>query len=552
MRSQIELGNLWLESNQQDRAISAYQRALQNSCQSSQTYHELGDAFYKVRQWNEAETAYKQAISLDDSFFWSHQSLGDVLVQQERWNEAELAYQQAIALDDSFFWSHQNLANAFSQQKRWKDAELAYRRSLELQPDLLESYEKLATAIAEQERWNEAIPIFIQGIVKRLQTSNEGDRKDCDRLIQCQTELEEGVATWETYQTLLNILKEKQKWDVAAIVFWQAIVEYSTRSWWEWHYERLWNLTEKQKKLNKFEVIFRKNIESDPNPLDNYLNLAEVLTRQGKLDEAIACHQQCSQQELLRRYPELPPETSFRPSYPDFTIIGCQKGGTTSLYYYLNEHPNLFLSLDKEIHFWSFNYKKGVQWYLAHFPAVPCDKPLVMGEASPTYLEFSTAPERMYREFPNMKLIVLLRNPVDRAISHYYHWVRLNKETRPLEVALTEQLDNALTVEKPAQIRNHYIARGLYLNFLKKWMQIYPIEQFLVLASEAFNADPNTIVQTTHQFLGVPQYPLKTYKKYNSSTYRSNHTEIRQKLAEFYRPHNQKLESFLGTTFNWS
>ncbi|WP_287276577.1 MULTISPECIES: sulfotransferase domain-containing protein [unclassified Okeania] len=124
---------------------------------------------------------------------------------------------------------------------------------------------------------------------------------------------------------------------------------------------------------------------------------------------------------------------------PSFIIIGAQKRGTTSLYNYMIEHPQILPASKKELHFFNWvskpgNRKKpeGVDWYLSQFPTIPDGKNLITGEATPDYLVDPHTPQRMFNLVPDVKLIVLLRNPIDRAVSHYHHNRGISKKREPL------------------------------------------------------------------------------------------------------------------------
>src|SRR5579885_2674785 len=126
---------------------------------------------------------------------------------------------------------------------------------------------------------------------------------------------------------------------------------------------------------------------------------------------------------------------------PDFIIIGTQRGGTTSLYAYLGQHPQIAPAVIKEVHFFDNNYERGVGWYRTQFPFL-IEKSIaknigqqnfITGEASPYYLFHPHVPERAAKVVPGAKLIVLLRNPIDRAYSHYYHEVELGHEKLSFE-----------------------------------------------------------------------------------------------------------------------
>ncbi|HEU5227212.1 MAG TPA: sulfotransferase domain-containing protein [Ktedonobacteraceae bacterium] len=259
---------------------------------------------------------------------------------------------------------------------------------------------------------------------------------------------------------------------------------------------------------------------------------------------------------------------------PDFIIIGAQRGGTTSLYAYLSQHPQIAPAVMKEVHFFDNNFQKGVSWYRAQFPSI-VEKYLatnvgkqdfITGEASPYYLFHPHVPQRVAKLVPYVRLIVLLRNPVDRAYSHYYHEVELGRETLSFEEALAQE--EARTHEESARIAaekhyrsyNHqnytYLARGIYANQLERWLSLFPREQLLVIKSEDFYADPDSIFQQTQAFLNVrpmEHKPPQWYKQYNNSTYKQAKMEphLRKRLVAYFEPHNDRLYKLLKRDFGW-
>ena len=115
---------------------------------------------------------------------------------------------------------------------------------------------------------------------------------------------------------------------------------------------------------------------------------------------------------------------------PGFLIIGAQKSGTTTLFAMLGTHPQLTRPTDKEVHYFSLHYERGEAWYRRHF------KGEIAFEASPYYIFHPAAPERIRATIPNAKLIAILRDPVQRSISHYFHSVLKGHETLPMLEAL--------------------------------------------------------------------------------------------------------------------
>lgn len=268
---------------------------------------------------------------------------------------------------------------------------------------------------------------------------------------------------------------------------------------------------------------------------------------------------------------------------PEFIIIGAQKCGTTSLYYYLVEHSNIASAWRKELRFFDNNFKKGLAWYHGQFPfsirrsyaQIIHKQDLITGEASPDYFFHTHAPKRVRSILPQVKLIVLLRNPADRAYSHYRHQVARGRESLSFEKAITyeeertrgerEKVEASETYYSYNYEHFSYISRGIYADYLQKWFNLFPREQFLILKSEDLYADPAAILKQTLRFLDVPEVEPKRlkegYEKYNNSESKE-HTkftppskldpEFRQRLVEFYKPHNARLYELLGRDFGWN
>ena len=259
---------------------------------------------------------------------------------------------------------------------------------------------------------------------------------------------------------------------------------------------------------------------------------------------------------------------------PDFIIIGTMRGGTTSLYSYLTEHPNIGPAYMKEVHFFDVYFSKGLHWYRAQFPSSVQKyytervqkQNFITGEASPYYLFHPHAPKRIAKTLPQVKLIVLLRNPVTRAYSHYYHEVAGGHEkiaTFEEAIACEEEriAKEAELLAKNEQYisYNHrhfsYLARGIYVDQLRVWMNLFPKEQFLILRSEDFYADPAAGLKQVLDFVNVPDLSLKAqkeeYEQLNTTTPPRMNPATSKRLREYFEPHNSRLYKYLGVDFGW-
>jgi len=261
--------------------------------------------------------------------------------------------------------------------------------------------------------------------------------------------------------------------------------------------------------------------------------------------------------------------TSGLRALPDFIIIGAARAGTTSLYRYLVEHPCVHPSRTKEVHFFDIHYPKGLGWYRANFPlraalrlaSRTAGERHITGEASPYYLMHPRAAERAAGAVPGAKLIVTLRSPVDRAISHYYFEVKTGGETLSLQEALDAEAERlAPEIEKMradpdyysvVHQRRSYIARGIYVDQIMDWRRHFPKEQMLVLKTEDLLADPRRGVRECCDFLGIRPWAPENCEMHNTCEYEQPDAAIRRRLQQFFAPHNRRLYEYLGVDFGW-
>jgi len=249
---------------------------------------------------------------------------------------------------------------------------------------------------------------------------------------------------------------------------------------------------------------------------------------------------------------------------PDFLIIGAQKCGTSTLYRLLAQHPYVKPSAKKEVHYFDLNFEAGLDWYLSHFPSSRSKdgRRVVVGESSPYYMAHSLAPERAARIVPQAKLIALLRNPVDRAYSHYQAAVRQGREPLEFEEAveaeknrLRDERARALAEEgyDPAITQHYsYLARGIYVNQLREWHKFFDREQLLVLKSEDFFSNQSDTFERVLNFLGLPQWQPDAMVARNTGGYKERmNPETRERLQAYFEPHNRRLYEYLGRDLGW-
>ena len=244
---------------------------------------------------------------------------------------------------------------------------------------------------------------------------------------------------------------------------------------------------------------------------------------------------------------------------PDFIIIGAQKAGTSSIYAYLEPHPQVSPALSKEIHYFDLNYEKGPQWYSAHFPLQDELAQIhgITGEASPYYMVHPHAIGRILEDLPNVKLIALLRDPVERAISHYFHEKRHGTERLSLPDAILAE-EKRLAPELEAMRRNpsyrskplrhfSYLYRSRYADQLKPLLPLLDEQRLLMLKSEDLFEDPQGTMSKTFAFLGLPDMEgPRRFGQLNRGKKTSIEPELRAMLVELLREPTRELKQLTG------
>jgi len=253
---------------------------------------------------------------------------------------------------------------------------------------------------------------------------------------------------------------------------------------------------------------------------------------------------------------------------PDFLVIGAKRGATTTLWDQISQHPSvppLFPRRQriKSVRFFSTNYARGVSWYRSFFPTrawVASStrhhgySPAV-GEATPYYLFHPLVPERVETIVPDVRLIAILRNPVDRAYSHYGERVRNRVESLSFEEALDAEparvgdaerrlIDGTSTYEY-AHEHFTYVAQGRYVEQLERWLERFDRSRLLVIVNEEFDRDPDGQLARVWSFLGLPPHAPITRQRLNSHPRPAMDDRTRARLLETFADDNRRLEELL-------
>ncbi|MGH8799371.1 MAG: sulfotransferase domain-containing protein [Casimicrobiaceae bacterium] len=231
-------------------------------------------------------------------------------------------------------------------------------------------------------------------------------------------------------------------------------------------------------------------------------------------------------------------------------IAGTQKGGTTALASYLFEHPEVCTPTVKEVHFFDNeeNFQSSpIDYARYHRYFRPVARKRLLCDATPIYMYWNAAPLRIRQYNPSMKLIMLLRNPVTRAYSHWNMERERRRDRLPFEQAIMTEQERCRAA-LPLQHRNYsYIDRGMYSRQLRRIWQFFPVEQTLILKSEELRHAPQAALARVTDFLGVARFPTVQPRTVHARPYEAPMSaEARRYLCEVFAPEVRALEQMLG------
>ena len=253
---------------------------------------------------------------------------------------------------------------------------------------------------------------------------------------------------------------------------------------------------------------------------------------------------------------------------PGFLIIGAMKSGTSSLFHYLRQHPQLVPAKKKEVHYFdggglahAENREKSLNWYRSHFPLqrmMPNNS--MTYEATPMYICHRSAAKRIYDVKSNMKLILMLRNPTERAIAHYFHSKSNRSDAELLHATMEEEiarLSSALPrASESLETLDYtsYVSRGLYQKQIENYLTYFDRGSIFIINSEEFFDDPRTIFPGLFEFLNIQTDSIINDLTARNVSQRPKHawSRTRELLDNFFRPHNEELFEFLGKKYDWN
>lgn len=242
---------------------------------------------------------------------------------------------------------------------------------------------------------------------------------------------------------------------------------------------------------------------------------------------------------------------------PDFLVIGAQKSATTSLYAYLRAHPDVRGASIPEPHFFAWAWHNGTDWYRDLFP--PASDGGIVGEKSPLYLPHPRAPQRAASIVPRTRILAILRDPVDRAVSNYHHTAQRGREQREMRDAFAadEQLlgtavDPEAFDDRDSDVNRHaYLRKGLYVEHLERWFEHYDRTHVLAIEQRQLTRAGGVGYRRVLDFLELEPRDPPSWERNTGSYETAVDPDLGARLATIFEPYNQRLFALLGVEWDW-
>lgn len=546
------LGDCLIERNDIEQALELYRQGIVNNPKNHQFYLLLGRTFFKLEQWTKALETYKRAVGLEPNLPEPYYLLGQALVKTDRLDLAEVFYKKAISLDGDYCQAYTQLGILWQKQEKWDFALAAYRKVRELKPEACHILNRMAGVYRQLQKYDLAIACHRE-VIKHSPENSAVEAKAIAEYGKTLKKFPE--VTIQHYYQRAKLLRAKGCFD-DAIAAYQTTIELDPQ--FKFPYIDLQYTRIGKEKRTELIDFYRRILAKNPEITIAWGNLGDALSTQNRISEAIECYRKGSYQGAIQNNPDLArlDWQEIKESGPDFLIAGASKSGTSSMYSYLGFHPQILLPHKKEIDFYGKHYKHGLDWYLAHFPTISDRPDFLTGEATPNYLRFPEVANRIKQTFPQTKIIILLRNPADRAISWHYHKFNTGLTNKDLATEIAKEMKQLKDITEEKITNTHFgnpdnIMSGLYYYKLKPWIETLGREQLLILKSEEFYQNTAQEMAKVYDFLGLPNHSLDNYPKVNGGSYNEVDSSLRATLVEYFAPYNQKLEEYLGVKFNW-
>lgn len=247
---------------------------------------------------------------------------------------------------------------------------------------------------------------------------------------------------------------------------------------------------------------------------------------------------------------------------PNFIIIGVKRCGTTTLYEQLSEHPCIEKSAHDNLGFFNNNFELGLNWYRSHFVTNSKKRHIekkygkfATYDVTSSYIQKKQTAENIFKTLPNVKLILILRKPSDRAYSEYNQNIIDEDESRDFEELIKKEIEEIENTSNENTVfssdKTNLVKKGIYIKQILPWLDIFPRKQILIISTEEFAKKTTEIYNEIFRFLELPEYKIKNKQRYRKGNYEKMSDRVRKTLDDFYEKYNKELFQKIGKNFEW-
>ena len=245
---------------------------------------------------------------------------------------------------------------------------------------------------------------------------------------------------------------------------------------------------------------------------------------------------------------------------PNFIVIGVKRCGTTTLYEQLSEHPCIEKSSHDNLGFFNNNFELGINWYKSHFVTNLRKREIerkygqfATYDVTSSYIQKKKTAENIFKTLPNVKLIIILRNPTDRAYSEYNQNIIDENESREFIDLIKQEIKEIQNMENIefSSDKINLVKKGMYEKQISPWLEIFDRKQILIITTEEFGEKTTETYDKIFRFLELPEYKIKNKERHRKGAYKEMNVKTRKILDDFYEPYNKELFQKIEETFQW-
>ncbi|MFK7801965.1 MAG: sulfotransferase [Anaerolineae bacterium] len=458
--------------------------------------------------------------------------LGLMHAEDEKWEDAICAYKGAISKGYRCKHIEHHLGLALVKLRRFAEAETAFHSALKIDPKAYWSYLELGNMLIKIGRYEEAMAIFELGLAFSPQ-----QKYLRNRFFMAENALQQNEKVNQVKKQCLSGTVDEWTWKILTSA---SYLPYSAT----------------EENLEQVKQYLSRN----PNSFGANRSMGWFLSYLDQPDEAMGFFRKAGKlkaEEMVQNHQLSSAQIAGNKQLdPTYFILGPHKAGTSSLHDWLCRHPQVVSGLEKEVRYWGNYHQFDLAWYQAHFLPIEENSGIVTGDATPDTLYYPALAQRLKAAYPNIKLIILLRDPVARAYSHYWMVKNQLAEVRSWEEVVEDVLASFPSAPLAlSDLENHgfdYLSSSCLLPYIKAWLEVFPADQLLFVKSDQLFSAPAETVDQILAFIGLPTLSNPNGDEVelphrNKGSYKNEMSaDTLARLKVWFEPHDKALTEFLN------